>query len=92
MVESINEDRANEEDNRMTASFDLQIEELPLNPAYNKTLPIFLATNSDLLELCKKLVIRGEYHAWYANLPCSNTPRDNAPEPAADDTDEEQTV
>ncbi|GFO45281.1 hypothetical protein PoB_007178600 [Plakobranchus ocellatus] len=67
------------------------VEELPLNPVYNKILPISQATKSDLLELCKKLVIPGEYHAVYANLPCSDTPRDNAPEPAADDTDKEQT-
>ncbi|GFO22228.1 dorsalin-1 [Plakobranchus ocellatus] len=49
------------------------VEELPLNPVYNKTLPISQATKSDLLELCKKLAIPGRYHARYANLPCPDT-------------------
>ncbi|GFN79331.1 hypothetical protein PoB_000583700 [Plakobranchus ocellatus] len=62
------------------------VEELPLNPVYNKTLPVSQATKSDLLELCKKLAIPEEHHAGYANLPCSDTSKGTAPQPAADDT------
>ncbi|GFO04076.1 hypothetical protein PoB_003058100 [Plakobranchus ocellatus] len=67
-------------------------EKLRLNPVYKKILPISQITKSDLLELCKKLVIPREYRAWYANLLSSDTSTDNAPEPAADYTGVEQTA
>ncbi|KAK3766046.1 hypothetical protein RRG08_002284 [Elysia crispata] len=47
----------------------------------------YKAKKSDLLELCKKLVIPREFHPWYTNLQTSDALRDSAPEPVAEDTD-----
>ncbi|CAG9773351.1 unnamed protein product [Ceutorhynchus assimilis] len=63
----------------------------PFSPKlYKKMLPIGIQKKNDLLKLCHNRVIPDEFHGWYKSLPVSKTAKDVVPEPAAEDSDEEE--
>ena len=67
----------------------VSFEDVTPKQAYKKTLPISKAKKVDLLKLCKSIVIPKEVHAWYENLPTSETAKDLTPEPAEEDSEDD---
>ena len=58
---------------------------ITLQPKYKKQLPISKAKKDDLIALCNKNVIDGEYHAWYKALPVAAGITDKVPLPSVDE-------
>ena len=67
----------------------VSFEDVTPKQAYKKMLPISKAKKVDLLKLCKSIVIPKEVHAWYENLPTSETAKDLTPEPAEEDSEDD---
>lgn len=67
----------------------MNLNNLNLSRAYNKPRPITTAKKADLLKLCKSGVIPEDFHHYYKSLPTSKDAKDLVPEPAAEDTDQE---
>ncbi|CAG9772257.1 unnamed protein product [Ceutorhynchus assimilis] len=61
-----------------------------LAKAYSKPRTITSLKKADLIKLCKTEVIPVEFHNYYKSLPTSKDAQDVVPEPAAEDSDQEE--
>ena len=68
----------------------MRIPEKALPLAYNNRLPISIAKKKDFQKLYSKQIIPREVHQWFNELPTSDEAKDPLPEPAIEDSSEEE--
>ena len=57
-----------------------------MSKSYQARLPTSELKKQDLMKLCDHLAVHEEFHGWYRALPISTRNIDQLPEPATDDS------